>query len=64
MSVEVDGWLVTLFNDCYTLDYCEECVAPDGRVGTFEEWYRQGTDPVSLLSTWEHEQLECLLDSL
>ncbi|MNC49503.1 hypothetical protein D3C76_1667270 [compost metagenome] len=25
MSVEVDGWLVTLFNDCNTLDYCEEC---------------------------------------
>lgn len=25
MSVEVDGWLVTLFNDCNTLDYCKEC---------------------------------------
>ncbi|WP_456239013.1 DUF7693 family protein [Pseudomonas arsenicoxydans] len=62
--MDVDGWLLTLFNDCDSLDYCDDCVAPDGRVGTFEDWQRHGTDPVSLLSSWEHEQLERLLSSL
>lgn len=23
MPVEIDGWLLTFFNDCDTLDYCE-----------------------------------------
>ncbi|WP_429441088.1 DUF7693 family protein [Pseudomonas sp. ILQ215 TE3946] len=22
MPVEIDGWVLTLFNDCDTLDYC------------------------------------------
>ena len=38
--------------------------SPDGRVGTLELWQRYGTDPVGLLSSWEHEQLERLLSSL
>lgn len=38
MPVEIDGWHLTLFNDCDTLDYCEDCKAPDGRVGTLETW--------------------------
>jgi hypothetical protein len=36
MLVEIDGWQLTLFNDCDTLDYCEYCRSPDGRVGTLE----------------------------
>ncbi|OXR28233.1 hypothetical protein PSUM_27330 [Pseudomonas umsongensis] len=64
MSVEIDGWLLTLFNDCDTLDYCEYCRSPDGRVGTLELWQRAGNDPVELLSTWEREQLERLLAAL
>ena len=55
MPVEIDGWQLTLFNDCNTLDYCEGCSAPDGRVGTLETWQRYGTDPVELLSGWERE---------
>ena len=62
--VEVDGWYLTLFNDCDALDYCEHCRAPDGRVGTLETWQRYGTDPVDLLSGWEREQLEQLLNAL
>lgn len=25
MAVEIDGWRLTLLNDCDTLDYCEYC---------------------------------------
>ncbi|WP_257230406.1 hypothetical protein [Pseudomonas sp. SbOxS1] len=64
MSVEIDGWLLTLFNDCDTLDYCEYCRSPDGRVGTLELWQRDGPDPVDLLSAREREQLERLLAAL
>ncbi|MGA3797732.1 DUF7693 family protein [Pseudomonas fluorescens] len=64
MPVEIDGWRLTLFNDCDTLDYCEYCRSPDGRVGTFELWQRDGADPVELLSAWEREQLERLLAGL
>ncbi|CAI8901748.1 hypothetical protein [Pseudomonas sp. IT-P218] len=64
MPVVIDGWRLTLFNDCDTLDYCEYCTSPDGRVGTLELWQRDGADPVDQLSTWEREQLERLLDAL
>ncbi len=55
IPVEIDGWLLTLFNDCDTLDYCEYCRSPDGRVGTLEFWQRYGADPVELLSIGERE---------
>jgi hypothetical protein len=64
MPVEIDGWQLTLFNDCDTLDYCEYCRSPDGRIGALETWQRYGTDPVELLSGWEREQLERLLNAL
>lgn len=61
MVVEVDGWVVTLYNDCDTLDYCDSCYSPDGRAYIFDSSERFGTDPVELLSTWEHQQLERML---
>ncbi|WP_434588769.1 hypothetical protein M1D58_13475 [Pseudomonas sp. R4-76] len=64
MPVEIDGWQLTLFNNCDTLDYCEYGRSPDGRVGTLELWQREGSDPVDLLSAWELEQLERLLAAL
>ncbi|WP_448118822.1 DUF7693 family protein [Pseudomonas serbica] len=64
MPVEIDGWQLILFNDCDTLDYCEYCRSPDGRVGTLELWQRDGADPVELLSAREREQLERLLAEL
>jgi hypothetical protein len=64
MPVEIDGWALILFNDCDTLDYCEYCTSPDGRVGTLELWQRDGADPVELLSDLEREQLERLLAGL
>lgn len=58
MLVEIDGWQLTLFNDCDTLDYCEYCRSPDGRVGTLELWQRDGADPLELMGAWEREELE------
>jgi hypothetical protein len=64
MPVEIDGWRLKLFNDCDTLDYCEYCRSPDGRVGILELWQCDGGDPVELLSALEREQLERLLAAL
>lgn len=62
--VAVEGWRITLYNDCDTLDYCEECVSPDGRRWSFDSGDRFGTDPIALLSTWEHRTLEQMLKDL
>ncbi len=64
MSVEIDGWRLTLFNDCDTLDYCEYGRSPDSRVGTFELWQCDGVEPVGLLSAREREPLKRWLDVL
>ncbi|MGH9948489.1 MAG: DUF7693 family protein [Pyrinomonadaceae bacterium] len=64
MPIVIDGWQLKLFNDCDTLDYCEYCRSPDGRVGTLELWQRKGADPIELLSDSEREQLEELLAAL
>ncbi|MEB3841180.1 DUF7693 family protein [Pseudomonas guariconensis] len=61
MTVETDGWVLTLYNDCDTLDYCDSCYSPDGRAYVFDSTQQYGTDPVELLSTWELGQLEKLL---
>lgn len=64
MTVETDGWVITFYNDCDTLDYCDSCYNPEGRAYTFDSFQRFGTDPVELLSTWEHSELEKLLSLL
>lgn len=62
--VDVGGWSIMIFNDCDELDYCEACVSPDGRRWSFDSGDRYGTDPIALLSTWEHQTLENLLKAL
>lgn len=62
--VDVDGWRLSIYNDCDELDYCEECVSPDGRRWSFDSGDRFGTDPIALLSVWEHQTLESLLKEL
>ncbi|WP_439899669.1 DUF7693 family protein [Pseudomonas reactans] len=62
--VSVEGWRISIYNDCDTLDYCEECVSPEGRRWSFDAGDRFGTDPIALLSTWEHQTLERLLKAL
>lgn len=64
MTVDVDGWVITFYNDSGTLDYCDSCLSPDGCAYTLDSHQRYGTDPVQLLSTWEHAQLENLLSVL
>ncbi|WP_456237009.1 DUF7693 family protein [Aquipseudomonas ullengensis] len=61
IAVLIDGWRLTLCTDGTALGYCAECQAPDGRAAGADTWQRFGTDPVQLLSRWEHEQLERLL---
>jgi hypothetical protein len=46
VPIEIDGWHLTLFNDCDSLDYWEYCRSPDGRVGTLELWQRDGADHI------------------
>ena len=59
--VDIDGWKITLGN---ALDHCEACVSPDGRRWSLGSGDRYGTDPVALLSTWEHATLVRLLRDL
>lgn len=55
--VDIEGWSITIFNDCNELDYCEACVNPDARRWSFNSGDRFGTDPMALLSVWEHQTL-------
>ncbi|MCD5970113.1 DUF7693 family protein [Pseudomonas quasicaspiana] len=59
--IEVDGWQLTLVSDENKLTHCQACRSPEGNIGTADSWQRYGTDPVKLLSIWEHEQLQRLL---
>jgi hypothetical protein len=57
LMVDIEGWSITIFNDCEELDYREGCVSPDGRRWSFDSGDRFGTDPIAMLSTWEHQNL-------
>lgn len=59
VRVDIDGWGLSLDTDGVRLHYCLHCQSADGRV--FDAGQRFGTDPVSLLSTWELAQIERLL---
>jgi hypothetical protein len=61
VQVDIEGWQLTLDVDDNHLRRCQRCLSPDGREGLFDNWQRYGTDPVSLLSTWELAQIERLL---
>jgi len=59
VAVDIEGWRLLLDVEGERLHHCERCRCLDGR-----EWHfntRYGTDPVSLLSTWELAQIENLL---
>lgn len=63
-QINVDGWKVSIHKDCDEIDYCANCVSPDGRRWSFDAGDRYGTDPVALLSVWEHQSLEMLLKEI
>jgi hypothetical protein len=62
--IEVEGWHIVFFNDCDELDYCDECISPDGQRWSFESVARDGFDPIFLLSPQEQALLERLLQQL
>ncbi len=61
MTVQADGWILTLRNEAGALDHLISCFSPDGRVYALNTHHHYGTDPVALMSTWEHAQLLRLL---
>ncbi|MGV8920709.1 MAG: DUF7693 family protein [Pseudomonas sp.] len=44
--------------------YFKDSTSPDGLSAAMEVWQRYCTNPVDLLSNWEHAQLEQLLSAL
>jgi hypothetical protein len=64
VQVDIEGWRLTLDFDGTRLRHCQRCRSPDGREGALDSWQRYGTDPVSLLSTWELAQIERLSTAL
>lgn len=60
--VDIEGWRLSLDIDGVRLRHCLRCQSAQGRV--FDAGQRFGTDPVSLLSTWELAQIERLLARL
>ncbi|WP_437128585.1 DUF7693 family protein [Pseudomonas putida] len=61
-QVDVEGWLITIYNDGDEPDYCASCESPDGQRWGFDPGIR--ADPVALLSTWEHQTLKRMLNAL
>jgi len=61
IQVDIEGWQLLLDFEGHRLHHCAHCRHPDGREGSLDTWQRYGTDPVSLLSTWELAQIERLL---
>lgn len=61
VSVEIGGWRLVLDFEDQRLHQCEHCQCPTGREGSLADWQNYGTDPLSLLSTWELAQIERLL---
>ena len=60
VSVETDGWRMVLLTQGTVLVGCQHCRSPDGRHGSLDSWQRYGTNPVALMSMWEHAQVERL----
>ncbi|WP_223528915.1 hypothetical protein [Pseudomonas sp. GL-R-19] len=61
VRIDIDGWRLTLDVDAGHVRHCLHGQSPDGREYAFDSGQRFGTDPVSLLSTWELAQIERLL---
>ncbi|WP_445177847.1 DUF7693 family protein [Pseudomonas sp. McL0111] len=61
VAVDIEGWCLVLDFEGGRLHHCESARCPDGREGALDSWQNYGTDPVSLLSTWELGQIERLL---
>ncbi|TDV44587.1 hypothetical protein EDF87_11081 [Pseudomonas helmanticensis] len=63
VAVDIEGWHLLLDFEGSRLHHCEFARNGDGQEGALDSWQRYGTDPVSLLSTWELAQIERLLNA-
>ncbi|KII29064.1 MULTISPECIES: DUF7693 family protein [Pseudomonas] len=61
IAVDIEGWRLLLDVEGGRLHHCEFARSGDGQEGALDSWQRYGTDPVSLLSTWELAQIEQML---
>ncbi|MBV4488474.1 hypothetical protein HU727_023075 [Pseudomonas sp. SWRI153] len=61
IAVEIEGWRLLLDFAEGRLHHCEHARNRAGDEASLDTWQRYGTDPVSLLSTWELAQIERLL---
>lgn len=61
IAVDIEGWRLLLDFTEGHLHHCESARNCAGDEATLNTWQRYGTDPVSLLSTWELAQIERLL---
>lgn len=61
IAVDIEGWHLLLDLADGHLHHCEYARNWAGDEATLDTWQRYGTDPVSLLSTWELAQIERLL---
>ncbi|QIH08177.1 MULTISPECIES: hypothetical protein [unclassified Pseudomonas] len=59
--VDIAGWCLLLDLDGPRLLHCLCCTTVEGRQWRLDNRQRFGTDPVSLLSTWELARIEQLL---
>lgn len=55
----IDGYKLSIQNDCNYLEYIVSAVAPDGR--RYQLWSDEDEEPVSLLTSEEVAQIERLL---
>jgi hypothetical protein len=60
-AVNIEGWHLLLDFAEGRLHQCEYARSYAGVEASLDTWQRYGTDPVSLLSTWELAQIERLL---
>lgn len=58
VDIDIDGWQLALQLDPEGLAHCTSASSPDGRHASLDAWQRYGTNPVSLLSIWEVQQIE------
>ncbi len=64
LTVEVDGWVFTLYNDGDGLGYCDRCYDPEGAAYIYDAAHPYGTNPVEFMSVWERQQVEGMLRGL
>ena len=64
MTIEVDGWVFTLYKEEDSLRHCDRCYNPQGDAYVFDAAHPYGTNPVEFMSQWEVQQVERMLRGL